>query len=436
MYKAFFLVFPFALLTFIATADVRAYAQQASEQLTWTAKNAKYVELTAAGIHLSPSPAGGSGSVVADLHLPSSKPWKVAFDVQMGPTLSGSMSVHLRQGKTDVAWLGADSYYKCLSAFVGSGTSNMPFSQPYDMAWHHFEYVSDGKTLSLWHNGTKCGAGPLAAAPDTLEIGNMGQELRVRDVDVEELPAAGSVATDAAKSASSTVVPPAAKVPSTTAVKPLEVISGSISYQMSQLTMPVVGMVSQVAGVWQVSAVIRNHSAQKIWLVPYCLLFDNGSREALYSSDGWRLIHDERTIVVPSVLRDGVSPTVDMQATYITPTVDPVPTICIYPSTAQVVDVYAENGGGWAYITTIHRDAGNLSSLSGDQQVNRTPKYAVFLQVTASIQAISVPLTKAERLMSIYTADLLKPYKQFTSAIGAIPIPAKDDPRWVVAPFR
>lgn len=421
MRKAALLSIPFALLAFIVSADLPGRSQQTPEKRTWTTQNTKSVELTAVGVHLSTSPAQGSSRVVTNLHLPSSRPWKVAFDVQMGPTLAGSMSVHLRQGKTDVAWLGADSYYKSLSAFLGSGTSNMPLSQHYDTEWHHFTYVNDGTTLSLWHNGIKCGEKNSSETPDTLEIGNNGQELRVTNVDIEALAASSSAAMNGN---------------SAIAVKPLEVVSGSISYQMSQLLLPVVGMVSQVAGVWQVSVVIRNRSTKKVWLIPYCLLFDNGSREVLYSSDGWRLIHDERTIVVPSALGDGFTPTINMQATYITPTVDPVPTISIEPSMMQVVDVYAENAGGWAYTTTVRRDGSILSSSSGSQQVNRTPKFAIFLQVPAPIQATSVPIIRADRLMSIYSPDLLQPYKQFTTAINTVPVPAKEDTRWVTVAFK
>ena len=125
-----------------------------------------------------------------------------------------------------------------------------------------------------------------------------------------------------------------------------------------------------------------------------------------------------------------------MQATYITPTVDPVPTIIIEPSMMQVVDVYAENAGGWAYTTTVRRDGSILSSSSGSQQVNRTPKFAIFLQVPAPIQATSVPIIRADRLMSIYSPDLLQPYKQFTTAINTVPVPAKEDTRWVTVAFK
>ena len=160
-------------------------AQQAPEGRKWIISNPKFIELTSAGVHILPSDAKqGSNSVETAVHLPAGKPWKIAFDVQMGPTLLNSMSIHLLQGKTDVAWLGADSYYKSMSAFVGSGNANMPFSQPWDTNWHSFAYISDGKTLSLWHNGVKCGEGALTGTPDTLEIVSTQLELRVRNVHI------------------------------------------------------------------------------------------------------------------------------------------------------------------------------------------------------------------------------------------------------------
>lgn len=161
------------------------YAQQAPEGRKWIIQDPKYVTLTSAGIHIIPKDSKlGTVHLATALHLPASRPWQVAFEVQMGPMLDTSMSIHLLQGKTDVAWLGADSYYKALSAFIGSGNGNMPFSQPWDTKWHRFEYISDGKTLSLWHDGVRCGEGPLLGTPDTFEILDMQLELRLRGVEI------------------------------------------------------------------------------------------------------------------------------------------------------------------------------------------------------------------------------------------------------------
>ncbi len=163
-------------------------AQQAPEGRKWVVLDPKRVELTSSGIHFFPADAKmGSSSITTAIHLPTGKPWKVAFDVQMGPTLLNAMSIHLLQGKTDVAWLGADSYYKSMSAFVGSGNANMPYSQPWDTNWHSFAYISDGKTLSLWHNGVKCGEGASTGTPDTLEVGSTQLELKIRNVHVVNL---------------------------------------------------------------------------------------------------------------------------------------------------------------------------------------------------------------------------------------------------------
>ena len=67
------------------------------------------------------------------------------------------MSVHLAQGSKKICWLGADDLHKSISAFLGAGNADMPFSQPCDTKWHSFAYESDGEKLSLWHNGNKCG---------------------------------------------------------------------------------------------------------------------------------------------------------------------------------------------------------------------------------------------------------------------------------------
>ena len=164
-------------------------AQQVPQNRKWIAQDPKYVEYSSAGIRFLPrSSKDGTNNVKTTLHLTSGQPWRVAFDIQMVPTAGSGMSIHLRQGTTELCWLGAGDYYKSISGFLGTGNANMPFSQTWDDNWHSFAYESDGKTLSLWHNGSKCGEVTLAGTPDTLTIQSVGMELRVRRVRVGKLP--------------------------------------------------------------------------------------------------------------------------------------------------------------------------------------------------------------------------------------------------------
>lgn len=172
-------------------------AQQPPQNRKWVAQNPKYVEFSSAGIHFSARDAkDGPDTVTAALHLPAGEPWVVAFDLQMTPAPGGGMSVHLTQGPTELAWLGAGDFYKYLSGFLGAGNADMPYNQPWDNAWHSFAYKSDGKILSLWHNGSECGETTLLGTPDTISIQSTGMELRVRNVHVEKQPKLDTRNTD------------------------------------------------------------------------------------------------------------------------------------------------------------------------------------------------------------------------------------------------
>lgn len=312
--------------------------------------------------------------------------------------------------------------------------------------WHVVSFVKAGSLLTAFLDGKQVGSAPAGVLPSFIQIGGGSMsnpwdwndlELKLIRVDVGKI-VLGKTALHADENPSATPTTPSdthslntPKALPLIAVKPIEVENAAVAYQMSQNTIPVIGILSQVTGIWQVSAIIYNHTAKEVYLVPYCLLFSDGSRESLYNSDGWRAIHDERTIVVSSVLGDSVTPTVDIHATYLTPTLDPLPTISMSPSSPQKIEVYAENGGGWIYKTTTRSDGNMESSLSADEQVNRVPVCAMFLQVSAPIAPIGTSLSREDRLLSSFTPAMLLPYQQFMSAVKAIPIPAKDDPRWI-----
>ena len=71
--------------------------------------------------------------------------WAVAIDVGVHPQPSGSMSVHIASQHGDIAWFGADSASKMLSAFVDSGTTDAVVTEPIDNNWHRVIYTSDGR---------------------------------------------------------------------------------------------------------------------------------------------------------------------------------------------------------------------------------------------------------------------------------------------------
>lgn len=173
------------LLAVLLLSPAWVSAQQVPQSRKWTAQNQKYVTFTSEGAHFLPrDPKDGPNTTTTALHLAPGKPWEVDFDVQMIPTPGGGMSVHLAQGAVELCWLGAGDYYKHISGFLSSGADKMPFDQPWDDHWHSFSYKSDGKMLSLWHNGTKCGETPFTETPDTLSIQSIGMELRVKDIHI------------------------------------------------------------------------------------------------------------------------------------------------------------------------------------------------------------------------------------------------------------
>lgn len=175
-----------ALLAALVTlSPAWVLAQQATQGRKWTAQNPQNVKFNSEGAHfLSRDPKDGPNTITTPLHLAPGKPWEVSFDVQMIPTTGGGMSVHLAKGTVELCWLGAGDFYKHISGFLSTGNDKMPFDQPWDDHWHHFSYKSDGKMLSLWHNGTKCGEIALTETPDTLSVESTGMELRVENIHI------------------------------------------------------------------------------------------------------------------------------------------------------------------------------------------------------------------------------------------------------------
>jgi len=177
-----------SLTAFLLMSPNWLMAQQAPQSRKWVAQNPKYITFSSDGIHFLPRNAKkGTDRVTTTLHLPDGQPWRVAFDVRMVPITDGSMSVHLTQGAKELCWLGAGDFHKSTRGYLGTSNGDIPLSHPWDKNWHSFAYESDGKTLSLWHNGNKCGETTLSGTPDTFTIQNIGMELRVRNVHTGKL---------------------------------------------------------------------------------------------------------------------------------------------------------------------------------------------------------------------------------------------------------
>ena len=176
----------FALLVALVTlSPAWVLAQQAPQGRKWTAQNPQNVKFNSEGAHfLSRDPKDRPNTITTPLHLAPGKPWEVSFDVQMIPTVGGGMSVHLAKGAIELCWLGAGDFYKYISGFLTTGNDKMVFNQPWDDHWHTFSYKSDGKMLSLWHNGAKCGETALTEIPDTLSVESTGMELRVENIHI------------------------------------------------------------------------------------------------------------------------------------------------------------------------------------------------------------------------------------------------------------
>jgi len=158
---------------FIAICSHCAHA----DGLTWTAHDPHYVAIGNGSVHFSArDPKLGKDWTTAPINLEPNRPWAVDFTVQMQPAPGAGMCVKLIHGHNAVCWMGAGDYYKYISGFLSSDATNMPYDSPWDNSLHAFKYVSDGKRLSLWHNGQKFGDVALTDTPDMLYL-----ESTVRD---------------------------------------------------------------------------------------------------------------------------------------------------------------------------------------------------------------------------------------------------------------
>ena len=348
--------------------------------------------------------------------------WSVSFEVRFGALRPANTRIELESKGVDTASITSDSSAK---AAAPSFNGRKKTSFPLDDRWHRVRFVfSPGSfvgepfTSVIW-DGKEIASGTGGNAPDTLRVLHDGQEVGqqtevwVRSVssakDVLDTPDGGGRA--------------------------IEPLTASLHYTTGKEGVPVVGLLSQSVGIWEITALIHNHTPKDVWLVPYCLLFSNGSTESLFHSDGWRAVHDERT-TPPIPIGNSAGPSVDMQATYIAPTADPAPTILLHRDTTQEISVYAEDGGGWVYAVNTSRDGAIVHTSAGNQPVDRRPTFVIFLQVPSEAKPVNTALTNADRRLSWYSASMRLPYQKVMEAIKVLPAPPKADARWISVPVQ
>jgi hypothetical protein len=156
-----------------------------ADGLTWTAHDPQYVLAGNNSVHFtSRDPKLGKDWTTAPLRLSNDQPWEIDFTVQMLPATGAAMCVKLIHGQNTVCWMGADDYYKVISGFLTGDATSIPYYAPWDNRCHAFKYISDGKRLSLWHNGQKMGDTALTDTPDAIYLESTGIDLTVTDIRV------------------------------------------------------------------------------------------------------------------------------------------------------------------------------------------------------------------------------------------------------------
>lgn len=129
------------------------------------------------GIHIDqkePKDTARFAQATRHLSLPAGKPWRVSFEARFGQLRSAGTAVALFTGQTRLGWIGADGWHKGLGCFVGTGFFHDPgqdaFPAP-DTAWHRFEFVGAGGTLTIREDGGEVAAGPSGGTPDAINVG-------------------------------------------------------------------------------------------------------------------------------------------------------------------------------------------------------------------------------------------------------------------------
>jgi hypothetical protein len=156
----------FAITVLLCTLVSPVTAQDSQWSLT---KGVNILEAGPADIHVKqrdPKDTNAFALARKPLHLTGAA-WRVAFDVRYGELQPVGSTVKLGIGDTLIGAIGGDQ--KGITVYLGNDTSK--YLQPTDSVWHHFEFVCDGVTSSVWHNGVKVKEEPTQGKPDTLIVG-------------------------------------------------------------------------------------------------------------------------------------------------------------------------------------------------------------------------------------------------------------------------
>jgi hypothetical protein len=149
-------------------------------QAAWAvAPGANLITVDADGIYMRQRKAENTinyAFATLPIDMPGTGAWTVDFDVKFGDLGTCPTAVALCAGNKIIGWVGADSYYKVMGSFFGKDFFTdvrqgvFPLA---DRAWHHFQFVSDGKTIAILRDGKAIGECPSTARPDSLEVGQV-----------------------------------------------------------------------------------------------------------------------------------------------------------------------------------------------------------------------------------------------------------------------
>jgi Flp pilus assembly protein TadG len=194
-----------------------------------------------------------------------------------------------------------------------------------------------------------------------------------------------------------------------------------------------VGVTSQVHGVWAVTTTLHNNSANKVYVVPYCLVFDDNSRESAYTMGGWQSIQDTRSMGGPAFGQ--YVPSIPVTQTYISPIPEADPITVIDPYKEAEIDVFAEDGGSWSIQRSWSVSGSRESDITAPVQSNRKMKDLIFLQVPANTASLfsTVPSISSSPFLKTPN-DIIPSYRAYIQAMNAIPIPSLSDVRWISVP--
>ena len=157
----------FVVITLICTLTLSAAAQDDQWSLN---KGDNIIEATSMGIHVKQRDAKDTNAFALarkKLNFAAKSPWRVAFDVRYGQIQPVASTVKLGIGDALIGAVAADA--KGMDVYLGNDTTKLV--QPTDSEWHHFEFICDGATTSVWHNGVKLHEEPTQGTPDTLIVG-------------------------------------------------------------------------------------------------------------------------------------------------------------------------------------------------------------------------------------------------------------------------